>query len=258
MVIACRDPVSGAATARLLSEARPSCTVHFLPLDLADFSSIQRFAACFRQQFGERRLGGVICNAASMMCPYSQTAQGLETQCGVNHVGHCFLIRQLRPLLARDASRVVFVSSVAHALFAKPSPSAEWVLDLHPSPAEYCPRTAYAKSKLANLLAAAEYQRLLGKHGVLVVSLHPGEVDTPLYRHIPRLLWRLATPLAALFLQTPAQGAATSIHCALAPDLAPGGFYMSCKLTRPSSSATDPRLARDLMSLTHQLFELYE
>ena len=259
VVVATRDAQAGARAAEELGRRYPRGEVSFLLLDLADFGSIRRFCELLRLRH-PGRLDGLVCNAGSMMCPYSATAQGLETQCGVNHVGHCFLIHNMAAELAAGKARVVFVSSVAHAFFSKSAPTAEWVLDLHPLPSEYTPRLAYGKSKLANVLAACEYQRQMMRTGNLVVSLHPGEVSTELYRHLPRLLWMLAKPLTFLFMQTPVQGARTSLHCALssASALSPGAFYMSCNPVLPSSAGSDHRLARDLMSLTNQLFESYE
>jgi NAD(P)-dependent dehydrogenase (short-subunit alcohol dehydrogenase family) len=152
---------------------------------------------------------------------------------------------------------VVFVASTAHAFFSRRHPTAEWVLDLHPSPAEYDPSLAYGKSKLANVLAAVELQRRYQKFGIRVVALHPGEVNTELFRHFSPALRRRTRWIFRFFLQKVSQGAQTSLYCALTPDLVPGGFYMSCRRMTPSAAAQDTRLARDVMALTDQIFESY-
>ena len=62
------------------------------------------------------RLDMLVLNAGVMMCPYSETADGLEMQFGTNHIGHFFLVQQLMPLLEESHARVVTVSSSAHEM----------------------------------------------------------------------------------------------------------------------------------------------
>lgn len=262
VIIASRDTAKGFEAARRLQHelsADDEVNVHFMQLDLSELNSIRQFAALFRDRYG--RVDGLIANAGCMMSStghrraIQQTKDGFELQIGVNHVGHCYLIRELRTMLSKG-SRIVLVSSVAHALFCPQKlPLAEWILDLQPLTELYEPLVAYGKSKLANILAAVDLQRQLQPLGVTVVSCHPGEVATDLYRDLSPLLRTLTKPLAALLLMRPRQGASTPLFCTLSPSVVPGGFYMSCRLRQASAAASNQSLARDLSALTSQLYE---
>lgn len=67
---------------------------------------------------------------------------------------------------------------------------------------------------------------LLPGTGVTTYSLHPGVVQTDLWRHLngpQQFFWKLATP----FTKNSAQGAQTTIYCAVEPLLEneSGGYY---------------------------------
>ncbi len=101
----------------------------------------------------------------------------------------------------------------------------------------------YCVSKLANVLHAAELGRRLHDTGVTTYSLHPGTVATDVWRSVPR-------PIRALMLRrmdSPQDGARTTLYCATAPELADqtGGYYDSCAATAPSKLVT-PQLASEL------------
>jgi len=111
-----------------------------------------------------------------MMCPFGKTKEGFETQWGVNHLGHALLCRLMLPQLRATSGRIVLVSSVAH-VFVQRAPHARDNV-----PDSYDPVRAYGSSKLANILYARALQRWLHSSGdqIIVMSLHPGAVNTPL------------------------------------------------------------------------------
>lgn len=90
-----------------------------------------------------------------MRCPRSVTEDGIETQLGVNHMGHFLLTNLLLDRLKASApSRIVNVSSVAHfrgKINIKDVNSTE----------SYDPGEAYSQSKLANVLFTKELARRL-------------------------------------------------------------------------------------------------
>ena len=96
-------------------------------------------------------------------------------------------------------SRVINVSSVGHWLGSSNFDDLEY---LH---SRYDPTLSYAQSKLANLLFTSELDRRLRARrvdgddvtfGITVNALHPGVVDTPLFRHV----WLVANPVSATIL----------------------------------------------------------
>lgn len=152
-----------------------------------------------------------------MRCPQSVTADGIEMQLGVNHMGHFLLTNLLLDTIKSSApAKIVNVSSIAHTR-GKIN-----VADLN-STEKYEPGDAYAQSKLANILFTKELAKKLKETGVTVNAVHPGLVDTEITRHMPFFKSTTAAilirPLFWLFIKTPKQGAQTILHAALEPSL---------------------------------------
>jgi NAD(P)-dependent dehydrogenase (short-subunit alcohol dehydrogenase family) len=114
VVVAVRDQTKGKHAIRRLRTEVPYADVHVGLLDLADLSSVHRFAA----QILDNQLSPdlLVNNAAVMGVPQRRTTEdGFELQFGTNHLGHVALTGLLLPgLLARPGARVVTVSSLAH------------------------------------------------------------------------------------------------------------------------------------------------
>ncbi|NUT03621.1 MAG: SDR family NAD(P)-dependent oxidoreductase, partial [Hamadaea sp.] len=111
--------------------------------------SVREFAA----GWDHGRLDLLVNNAGVAMVPYARTADGFESQFGINHLGAFALTGLLLPhLLAAPDPRVVTVSSEGQR-FAR--------FDLNNLNAERRYRTAFAyvQSKRANLYFAMELQR---------------------------------------------------------------------------------------------------
>lgn len=81
--------------------------------DLASLQSVKDFANAFRDTHSHLDL--LINNAGVMMPPAGTTDDGLESQFGINFVGHFALTGRLYDTLKATAgSRVVTLSSIAH------------------------------------------------------------------------------------------------------------------------------------------------
>ncbi|MGI5443133.1 oxidoreductase [Streptomyces shenzhenensis] len=221
VVLACRsEPRGSAAGDRIVAEV-PGAEVEFGRLDLADLASVREFAAGFRYD----RLHLLVANAGVMATPYSTTADGFETQFGVNHLGHFALTGLLLPaLLATPGARVVTVSSVLHVLADID------LADLN-SECRYRRWIAYARSKTANLLFTHELARRLAATGadVIAAAAHPGYAATNLQTAAPRAEGRRAVAwlMAAgnRVLAQPAEaGALPTLYAATAPDVRPDSF----------------------------------
>ncbi len=206
---------------RLRTEV-PGAHAELRLLDLADLKSVRRFA----QDWGHHRLDLLVNNAGIAMVPFSRTADGFESQFGVNHLGTFALTGLLMPhLLAAPDPRVVTVSSEGQR-FAR--------FDMRNLNAERGYRTlfAYIQSKRANLYFATELQRRADTAGLRLRSMAvaPGLTRSNVltgganstrgraYGTLMRLLLRSA------FRPTP-EGAKTSLYAATVPDL-PGGSYV--------------------------------
>lgn len=221
MVLACRSEVRGSAAADRIVAEVPGAVVEFARLDLGDLGSVREFAAGFPYD----RLDLLVNNAGVMALPYGTTADGFETQFGVNHLGHFALTGLLAPsLLGTPGARVVTVASMVHAL-------ANIDIDDLNSGRRYRRWIAYARSKTANLLFTHELARRLAAHGadVVAVAAHPGYAATNLQGVAPRMEGRrLAGRVMEIgnrvFAQSAEAGALPTLHAGTAPDVSPDSF----------------------------------
>lgn len=133
----------------------------------------------------EDRLDTLILNAGIMATPPGLTIEGYEIQFGTNHVGHVLLTKLLLPTLLKTAEqpgadvRVISLSSMGHLM----APRAGIIFkDLKTEMASYLTLTRYAQSKLANILFAKELDRRYNSKGITAIAVHPGLVNTELYR----------------------------------------------------------------------------
>jgi NAD(P)-dependent dehydrogenase (short-subunit alcohol dehydrogenase family) len=118
--------------------------------------------------------------------------------------------------------------------------------------------SAYARSKLANVLFAAELARRLAGTGVTSNSVHPGGVATNIWSGAP--WW--AKPYIALLLRprltSAERGAQTIVRLAASPQLegVTGRYFEEEREATPAPLASDAQLARRLWELSTQLVGL--
>uniref|UniRef100_A0A672NVQ7 NADP-retinol dehydrogenase n=1 Tax=Sinocyclocheilus grahami TaxID=75366 RepID=A0A672NVQ7_SINGR len=246
VVMACRDLEKAEAARKELIEDSGNQNIVANKLDLSDTKSIRAFAELINKE--EKQVNILINNAGIMMCPYSKTADGFEMQFGVNHLGHFLLTYLLLDLLKKSApSRIINVASVAHT----------WGsihLDDINSEKGYSPRRAYGQSKLANILCTRSLAKRLQGSGVTVYSLHPGVVQSELFRNLSKPV-QIAVKVFSPFTKTTIQGAQTTIYCAVEPKLdnESGGYYSDCAPAQCSSEALDDEMAQKLWELSCQM-----
>jgi NAD(P)-dependent dehydrogenase (short-subunit alcohol dehydrogenase family) len=253
VVLAGRDPgkTSGARD-RLLGQV-PEASLDSVALDLAALESVRHAAIEIRARYP--RLDLLINNAGVMMPPHGQTADGFELQLGTNHLGHFALTGLVLPsLLEVDGSRVVTVSSNGHKMGRID------FTDLQ-SEQRYNRVTAYAQSKLANLMFTYELQRRLAQaHAhTIAVAAHPGTSDTALVRHLP--VWmQVGSRLVPN--QDAARGALPTVRAATDPAASGGDYYGPSGLgefsgppvrVRSSGRSHDAAAQKQLWAISEQL-----
>jgi NAD(P)-dependent dehydrogenase (short-subunit alcohol dehydrogenase family) len=256
VLLACRSEQRGKEAVERLHREIPGARVGYRHLDLADLSSVRAFAKGYDGGGADgSTLDLLINNAGVMALPRSTTADGFETQFGVNHLGHFALTGLLLPrLLATPGSRVISVSSGMHAL-------ADIDLGDLNSERAYRRWIAYGRSKSANLLFIHELSRRLAAVGAahpVAASAHPGYAATNLQATGPRLSGR---PLSAramtlgnrLFAQSPDSGALPTLYAATAPGVDPDSFTGPRVLNWRGSPAPSWRAARTLDDRTGEL-----
>lgn len=242
--MACRDRNKAEEARREIIEETKNQNIFFLELDLASLDSVRKFVENFKRE--QNRLHILINNAGVMLGPRKLTKDGFEWQLGVNHMGPFLLTILLIDLLMKSApSRIINLSSIAHTVGRINK------MDLN-SENSYSEVAAYSQSKLANILFTRELAARLAGTGVTANALHPGVVNTELFRNWKFINTsfgkRLVKPLILPFVKSPRNGAQTSLFAALDPDLdqVTGLYFSDCKPKRVANAAADEETAKFL------------
>lgn len=221
VVMACRSQERGQAAIERIRGQVVSASVELRLLDVSSLESVEHFASAYGQAFD--RLDLFVQNAGIMMVPYATTTDGFESQMATNHLGHFALTGRLLPHIQNTpGARVVTVSSVAHRRGDCPVDDPFYTSD-----SGYRTFSAYARSKLANLLFAYELQRRFDAHYIdaMALSAHPGFSRTNLFSHFLGGWAQKFEAVVSWVAQSPAEGALPSLRAACDPSAKGGDYY---------------------------------
>ena len=179
VILACRNP-DKASQAKKQLDAIGTGKVDTVTLDLNDLAQIAQTADTLISQFEKI---DVLVNNAGMMTPQLEsTADGFEKQIGVNYIGPFLLTMKLLPLIKKaEQGRIIHLASMMHLLgqINVDQFKADQVK-------KYNGVRSYANSKLANLLFSNTLAQQLQGSSVTSNALHPGGVDSEIYRELPK------------------------------------------------------------------------
>ena len=246
IVIVARDRVRAERTLARLCEIAPNVVHRAHIANLLSLAETKHVGDRITAE--EPRIDILINNAGSIFSARAVTVDGLERTFALNHMAYFVLTHQLRErLIASAPARIVNTASAAHQ---------GQFLDFDDLQMEkhYRARTAYGRSKLANILFTRELARGLAGTGVTANCLHPGFVATGLGQR-DSMIFSTMVRLAMLFAANPEQGARTIIHLSASPDVArtTGSYFVDCHEAVPSRNARDDGAARRLWDESVQL-----
>ncbi|KAL1137951.1 hypothetical protein AAG570_009646, partial [Ranatra chinensis] len=223
VILACRNLESANQVKEEIVRETKNENIVVLKLDLSSLKSVREFAAAVNKS--ESRLDVLIHNAGVANTRKETTEDGLEMTMATNHYGPFLLTHLLIDLLKRSApSRIVVVSSLVYKLGK--------VNINNPNPVNTFPPYLYFVSKYANILFTRELSRRLEGTGVTANSLHPGLVDTGIWRSAPfPLILPLKLALKS-FSKNPKEGAQTTIYLAVSEEVegVTGKYFEDCKV----------------------------
>ena len=179
VILACRNP-DKASQAKKQLDAIGTGKVDTVTLDLNDLAQIAQTVDTLISQFEKI---DVLVNNAGMMTPQLEsTADGFEKQIGVNYIGPFLLTMKLLPLIKKaEQGRIIHLASMMHLLGQ---------IDVDQFKADQVKKyngvRSYANSKLANLLFSNTLAQQLQGSSVTSNALHPGGVDSEIYRELPK------------------------------------------------------------------------
>lgn len=245
--ILCRDPAKGERTLQRIRSQTGNDAVQLFRADLASQAEIRAVAAEILASFDQIQL--LINNAGVVNLKYSETVDGIETTFAVNHLAYFLLTNLLLDRVRASApARIVNVASDAHKFFGGID------FDDLNFRGRYKSMRVYGHSKLANILFTRELARRLEGTGVTVNAVHPGAVASGLGTNNGSVA-KVLTSVLGIFFKNPEQGAATSLHVAMSPELegVSGRYFAKSREARVSSSARDDEAAARLWTLSEEM-----
>ena len=241
-----RNERAAASVAAGLDRRRPGSAKVFR-LDLSDLGDVRRVASEIRSTYAAIDI--LVNNAGARFTEFGENADGVERTFATNHLGHFLLTALLLDrLLASASARVITIGSSAHAI----TPT-DWLQTRD----TYDRRTAYAQSKLANILFAYELARRMQGTAVSSNAFDPGGVATNLGRNNGIVAWlRHLTYYGAKGRLRPAGGAARDVvRLALAKELqgVSGRYFDEDGEANSAPVSHDQAIAHELWALSSRL-----
>ena len=152
-------------------------------------------------------------------------------QFATSHLGHFCLVNELFSLILENKTRVINMASCMH--YAPSGIDFECFTD----PKKFHHHGSYALSKLCNVLFAKK----LSSFGVSTCSVHPGAVNSGLYRNdsvIHSLMTRYFPKLIHLVTLTNEESVETLLPLCLDDVMLEGGYYWNAEERRMNKFAT--------------------
>jgi len=211
-IMACHSPEAAEERRQAIVKATGNEHVEVVGIDLADLSSVRRFADQIKARF--QHLDLLMNNAGTLETGLHITQDNMERTVQVNYVGPYLLTRLLQPLMG-NGSRIVNMVSLTYRVgnldfpdfFQRGRKGSFWRIPI------------YSNSKLALTLFTFDLAERLRDKGITVNAADPGIVSTDIIR-----MHNFIDPLTDIFfrpfIRTPRQGADTAIRLLLDEDKA--------------------------------------
>ncbi|QHL86249.1 SDR family NAD(P)-dependent oxidoreductase [Nibribacter ruber] len=219
-----------------------------LQLHLADLSSLEEVRRLAQDLQAAYPVIDVLVNNAGIIPGLRSTSkEGLETAWVINHLAPFLLTNLLMDnLLAAPQGRIINLTSEAHRLgqidFAQLG-----------NPKHYSAITAYADSKLANILFTYELARRVEFTNLTVNCVHPGVVATNFGKGSSGFV-RALLFMGRLFMRTAAKGAETPVFLATSPSMATlsGKYFKDKKQIKSAVGTYNAHTARRLWEVSEE------
>ncbi len=230
-----RNATKGKQVRQEIVHATGNDRIDFFKADLSSLQEVRQMATAIKQKY--THLHVLINNAGIFAAKRTLSKDGFEMTFAVNYLAHFLLTCLLIDLLCQSTpARIINVSSMAH--------SDHLNFDNLQGEKSYSGYTAYAYSKLENILFTFKLATLLDGKKVSVNCLHPGVINTKLLH----AGWGLGGASVE-------QGARTSVYLATAPELegVTGRYFFDMQgERRPATVAYDPAVQDKLWHLSEE------
>jgi len=250
-IMACHHPEAAEERRQAIVKATGNEHVEVVGIDLANLSSVRRFADEIKARF--QHLDLLMNNAGTLETGRHITQDNMERTVQVNYVGPYLLTRLLLPLMG-EGSRIVNMVSLTYRVgsldfpdfFRRGRKGSFWRIPI------------YSNSKLALTLFTFDLAERLRDKGITVNAADPGIVSTDIIR-----MHNFIDPLTDIFfrpfIRTPRQGADTAIRLLLDEDKATqtGTFNRSGRIINVGDKFVHHKQMHELWEKTDAIVRKY-
>lgn len=250
-IMACHHPDKAEEKRQEIIKETGNENVEVMGIDLADLSSVRRFADEVKARF--QHLDLLMNNAGTLTTKLQTTADGLERTVAVNYVGPYLLTRLLLHLMG-EGSRIVNMVSLTYRtgklefpdFFTRGRKGSFWRIPI------------YSNTKLALTLFTFNLAERLKDKGITVNASDPWIVSTNIIR-----MHNFIDPLTDIFfrpfIRSPRQGADTAIHLLLDEDKAgqTGTFNRSNRIVNVGDKYLHHKQMQELWDRTEDIVRKY-
>jgi len=114
LILAARSISALEAAKTAIHNVAPDCPIRLLVLDLSSLEKVREAALEVVAWNDVPMIDVLINNAGIMSTPWSKSADGIEMQFAVNHLGPWLFTNLLMPKIVQAKGRVIFLSSFGH------------------------------------------------------------------------------------------------------------------------------------------------
>ena len=242
-----RTAEKGAAAKENILATHPDASVEVYVGDLSLLGDIRRVGGEVLDK--HEVIHGLVNNVGTWMSDYILTPEGIETVFATNHLSYFLMTHLLYPALRNaEHGRVINVASNAHSYGRINIPDPGFSKNYHGLKSN-------GQSKLANIYFTFEFHERKPDDNVSVYAVSPGLVKTDIGLKHTSWLHNIAWKFRRRKGQTPAEGARTSVFCAIDPNIkdVSGKYWEYCEVKQVFKSAQDPQLGKELWSLSEKL-----
>ena len=221
-------------------------SIGYFVADLSDQQQIRQLADQVNEIYP--KLDILINNAGAYFLKRFETVDGYEMTFALNHLNYFLLTNLLiEKIISSAPARIINVSSIAHARGNIHFDDIHFLKN-------YNGYTAYAQSKLANILFTKSLAKRLKDQNITVNALHPGNVASNFGKNNGLIRYWAKRLIKRNFIPA-AKGAETTIYIATSDEVEgiTGEYFVDSKVVASSDLSNDEKLGERLWELSEAL-----
>lgn len=246
VIMLCRDSEKSRKAWEEIKKNVGDNNVDLVYANLSSFDSIRKAVEAIKNRYNT--IDMLINNAGVYKRKLSMSDNGIEMNLAVNFLAPFLLTNLLLPLIKKsDSARIINLTSELYkdgkVNFEKIKPNDR-----------YNGNKAYADSKLLVILFTYQLAKLLKEENISVNCVHPGVVQTDVFRDFPKWVNRML----GLFISKPEEGAKPAIYLASSDEVRniSGKYFSKMNIKETKEITHDENVRQYVWDYASKLTEL--